>query len=279
MPTTTAPDGQRIFYDRFGREDGEPLVLIMGLAVDRWGWIRQRAALGSQFRCIAIDNRGAGLSDKPDGPYDIFTMADDVIAVLDNEDIDDAHIVGYSLGGVLAQVLAVRHAERVRSLVLASTACRIKDWRRELLTEWQELLAERGVAAFAAENIRWVAAARHLRWIAPLTPALAPLLVRAPRQGIAGQIAAIAGITEQLHEQLESIAVPTLVVVGDQDILTPVGDSEEIAHRIDHAQLRIVSGAPHSLVVSHARQFTAAVNDFHRTLDADRAGAPAAAHS
>ena len=107
MPSIHADDGTRIFYETFGKPDGEPLVLIMGLAVDRWGWIRQRNMLAKNFRCISIDNRGAGLSDKPHGDYDLFTMASDVESVMDAEGVESAHIVGYSLGGVLSQVLAV----------------------------------------------------------------------------------------------------------------------------------------------------------------------------
>ena len=108
MPSVISADGTRIHYDVFGREDGEPLLLLMGLAVDRWGWIRQRADLARRFRCISIDNRGCGLSDKPHGDYDLFSMTGDVLAVLDAEAIESTHVMGYSLGGVLSQVLAVR---------------------------------------------------------------------------------------------------------------------------------------------------------------------------
>lgn len=263
MPAIHAADGTRIFYDVFGRPDGEPLVLVMGLAVDRWGWVRQRAKLAGRFRCISIDNRGAGLSDKPHGSYDVFTMAGDIEAVLDAEGIDSAHLLGYSLGGVLAQVLTVRSPDRVRSLVLASTACRVKDWRREVLGEWSRLIEAHGVPAFAQENLRWVAAARHLRWITPLAPAFAPLLVRAPSHGVIGQIDALLGITEQVHEELRAVEVPTLVLVGSQDILTPVADSEEIAHRIRHARLQVISGAAHGAVVTDAAIFNQAVLAFY----------------
>jgi len=263
MPAIRVADGTRIFYDCFGRADGEPLVLIMGLAIDRWGWVRQRSMLAKRFRVISIDNRGAGLSDKPHGVYDVFTMASDVEAVLDAEGIDSAHIMGYSLGGVLAQVLAVRSPHRVRSLVLASTACRVKDWRREVLAEWSQLIEARGVRAFAQENLRWVAAARHMRWITPLAPAFAPLMVRAPGHAIIGQIHALSGITEQVHDELRSIQVPTLVIVGSQDILTPVADSEEIAHRIEGSRLQVISGAAHGAVVTDAAVFNRAIQAFH----------------
>lgn len=262
MPAVRASDGTRIFYDTFGKSDGEPLLLIQGLAIDRWGWLRQRTVLGKQFRCISIDNRGAGLSDKPHGDYDLFTMAADIEAVMDAEGIESAHVMGYSLGGVLSQVLAVAAPDRVRSLVLASTACRVKDWRREVLADWSELIEGRGVRAFAMENLRWIAAARHMRWIAPLAPAFAPLMVRAPAHGIVGQIHALASITEQVHEELRGIDAPTLVLVGSQDVLTPVADSEEIAHRIVGARLQVISGAAHGAVVTDATVFNQAVGAF-----------------
>lgn len=263
MPHVAAADGTRIAYDVFGRPDGEPLIMLMGLAVDRWGWLRQRSMVSKQFRCIAIDNRGCGLSGKPEGPYDVLEMADDVLAVLDAEGINSAHVMGYSLGGVLAQVLAARNSHRVRSLVLAATACRVKDWRREVMGDWITLVESEGVGAFARENLRWVAAARHLRWITPLSPTLAPLLIRAPAHGVVGQIRAIIGIAEQLHEELHSIDAPTLIIVGSQDLLTPVADSEEIHHRIPNARLQIVTGAAHSFVVTNPGVFNRAVADFH----------------
>ena len=263
MAFVHAADGTRIHYDVFGPSHGEPLVLIMGLAIDRWGWIRQRSALSRRFRCIAIDNRGSGLSAKPDGDYDLFTMAADVLEVMDAEGIESAHLMGYSLGGVLAQIIAVQFPERVRSLVLAATACQVKDWRRDLFEEWREMIDAQGMRIFALENLRWVAAARHLRWLAPVAPALAPLLVRAPARGVAGQIKGIMSIDEELNKELRGIIVPTLVVGGSQDILTPIADSEEIAHHIEHADFTVVAGAAHSLVVTEAGLFNRAVADFH----------------
>lgn len=263
MPFVHADDGTRIHYDRFGRTDGEPLVLLMGLSVDRWGWIRQRATLARRFRCIAVDNRGSGLSDKPYGDYDLFTMVEDALAVMDAEGIDSAHVMGYSLGGVLTQILAAVHPERVRSIVLASTACRMQDWRRELMHSWTEMVTDRGVGAFARENLRWVAAARHVRWATPLAPALAPLLVRAPAHAVVGQIRAMSAIDDDMYKELGGLSVPAFVIVGTQDILTPVADSEEIVHTIPHADFKVVTGAAHGMVVTDARIFNEAVSAFH----------------
>ena len=138
MKTVVADDGVRISYDVWGRRDGEPVLLIQGLGTDSRGWALQRMALGRRYRCFAPDNRGTGLSDKPPGPYSLDQMARDAIAVLDAEGVDRAHVVGASMGGVIAQIIGVLHPERTRSLVLACTACHHHPWRVELLNEWAE---------------------------------------------------------------------------------------------------------------------------------------------
>ena len=95
-------------------------------------------AFGRRYRCFALDNRGTGRSDKPPGPYSLDQMALDAIAVLDAEGVDRAHVIGASMGGVIAQIIGVLHPDRTRSLVLACTACRHHPWRRELLQEWAD---------------------------------------------------------------------------------------------------------------------------------------------
>src|SRR5436190_12874226 len=124
MAFTWGADGTRIHYDDFGRRDGEPLLMIQGLGADRRGWLMQRRALGARYRCVALDNRGVGRSDKPPGPYDLSVMAADAVAVLDDAGIERAHVIGASMGGVITQIIGVMHADRVRSLTLACTACR-----------------------------------------------------------------------------------------------------------------------------------------------------------
>lgn len=262
MAWAVAKDGTRISYEVIGKTDAPALVMIQGLGVDRWGWVRQQAAFATKYRVVLIDNRGAGRSDKPHGPYELEVMADDVLAVLDREEIDSAHVMGASLGGVLAQIMAVRSVGRVDSLVLACTACRVKDWRRELLAEWIELAETGGTSAFALENLRWVISNRHLRWLSPLSQLVAPLAVRAPAHGVVAQMHAILSITEQVHELLATVTVPTLVIVGSQDILTPVADSEEIAAKIPGAELCVVAGAAHGMMVTDARVFNREVRSF-----------------
>ena len=119
MPEVVTHDGTKIAYSAWGRREGTPVVMIQGLGVDGRGWALQRGAFGRKHKCIAPDNRGTGHSDAPEGPYDLQAMAEDVIAVLDHAGIERAHIVGASMGGVIAQIIGVLHADRVTSLTLA----------------------------------------------------------------------------------------------------------------------------------------------------------------
>lgn len=258
----TAGDGTRLHYEEFGRADGEPLLLVQGLGADKRGWLMQRRALGGRYRCIALDNRGVGRSDRPPGPYELGVMAADAVAVLDHVGVDRAHVMGASMGGVIAQILGVLHAERVRSLVLACTACRQWPWRRELLESWAERAQEEGMRGFAQKGARWLVGPRSLRRLWPLIGPLGGLAVTGPPEPFVAQVQAILDADEDLRLELRSITVPTLVLVGSQDILTPQGDSEELASLIPGAVLAVVRGAAHGFMVEHATTFNRIVLDF-----------------
>lgn len=259
MAYVRGEDGTRLHYQVWGPRQGEPLLLVHGLGADHRGWIMQRRALGSRYRCIALDNRGVGSSDKPVGPYDLEVMADDALCVLDAAGHDSAHVMGVSMGGILSQVLAVRHPERVRSLVLASTACRHLPWRRELLAEWVDTAETHGMGVFARDNMRWLLGQRSLRRIWPLAAVLAPLVVNVPPHGFAAQARGILAMDDSLADELAGIRVPTLVTVGSQDILTPRGDSLELAERIPTAELVVIRGGAHMVQAEHAGTFNRVV--------------------
>ena len=113
--------GTRIYWEERGA--GDPLLLIMGLGYTSEMWYRMAPLLSARYRTILYDNRGVGRSDAPEGPYPIATMADDAAAVLDAAGVDRAHVFGVSLGGMIAQELALRYPAPVRSLVLGCTHC------------------------------------------------------------------------------------------------------------------------------------------------------------
>src|SRR5262249_39708267 len=119
MPYATSTDGVRIHYEQLGA--GEPVLLIMGLGSNAYGWYRTIPWLASDYQVIAFDNRGTGRSDVPAGAYAITQMAADAAAVLDAARIQRAHVVGASLGGMIAQQLALAQPQRLRTLVLICT--------------------------------------------------------------------------------------------------------------------------------------------------------------
>lgn len=255
MPFTGGADGTRIHYEVAGPRDGEPVLLIQGLGADLRGWAAQRYALSRRYRLVLVDNRGAGRSGTPDGPYDLEVMAADAVAVLDAEGVSSAHVMGASMGGVIAQIIAVRHAARARSLVLACTACHHRPWRVELLESWADLAEERGMRALTAEALRWLVGPRHhARFRLPFG-LVGPLVRNIPGHAFAAQARAITAMSDELREELRSLAVPALVIVGTQDILTPASDSEELAELIPGAELSIVPGAAHGVMIEAAGAF------------------------
>ncbi|MCU1453163.1 MAG: putative hydrolase [Acidimicrobiales bacterium] len=269
MPATAASDGTQIAYDVFGRPDGEPLLLVHGLGADARGWIMQRRALAARFRCIAVDNRGVGRSDRPPGPYEIETMATDALAALDAAGVASAHVLGASMGGIISQAIAVRHPERVRSLVLACTACQHQPWRRDLLAEWAEQAVTVGMPELVRRNLRWLVGPRSLRRLWPAISILGPLAMSVPAHAFVAQLEGILAMDDSLRGELAGVDVPALVLVGSQDVLTTLGDSEEVASLIPGAELAVVRGGAHLFMVEHAREFNRTVLDF-----LDRAARP-----
>lgn len=255
MPYVRSTDGVRLHYRESGRRSGPPVLMIQGLGADKNLWNLQRLALAPWYHTIALDNRGAGRSDKPHGAYSLEQMADDAVAVLDDVGVASAHVIGASMGGVISQIMALRHRDRVRSLTLACTACRHHAWRKELLADWAETAQTEGMGAMTAIAARWMIGPRSFRRLAPAIGWMGPLALSRPAHAFVGQVAGILSLDDQLASDLSLIDVPTMVIVGNQDILTPRGDAEEIAERIPTAELVVISGAAHGLMIEHATTF------------------------
>ncbi|MFZ4718891.1 MAG: alpha/beta fold hydrolase [Ilumatobacteraceae bacterium] len=280
MPYARASDGIRLHYEVLGRTSAPAVLMIQGLGADKHGWDMQRFALALHYRVIALDNRGAGRSDKPFGQYTLEQMADDAIAVLDAVGVDRAHVVGASMGGAISQIVGLKYPERVISLTLACTACRNHPWRRELLQGWATAAAEQGMGAMAAEAARWVIGPRSFRRLLPAFGWLGPLAMGRTAHAFVSQVRAILDVDESVSEMLETVDIPTLVMVGNQDILTPRGDSEEIADRMPNAELVVISGAAHGFMVEHASTFNRVLGEFlGRVTKAERAAAATTAQA
>ena len=270
MPFVHVADGTRIHYEVTGRPGATPILMIQGLGASKNAWNLQRIAMATRFRSISLDNRGAGRSDKPTQPFTLEQMADDAIAVLDAAGVVTAHVVGASMGGVISQIIAVKYPHRVRSLTLVCTACRNHPWRQELLQSWAHTAEKKGMIEVGKEAAQWVMSPRSFRRLVPAFTWMGPLAALRPRHSFVSQIQAILDTREDLVDELSSITVPTMVIVGNQDILTPRGDSDEIAERIPNAELVVISGAAHGLMMEHSTTFNKILIEFLQRTEAER---------
>ena len=234
-----------IFYEQAG--EGEPVLLIMGLGMTATGWWRTVPVLAEHFTVLSFDNRGAGRSSRPPGPYTCAQMAGDAIAVLDAAGFDAAHVVGVSLGGMIAQELALRRPERVRGLVLAATTpggARAVAADAATLAFFQrraQMPAEEAVWASVPYNYAARTRARHGdRIAADVAQRLRYPVERAP---YVAQLAASLG--HDAHDRLGALTAPTLVVHGAEDRMVQPANARLLAERIAGVQLQVWDSTGH----------------------------------
>jgi 3-oxoadipate enol-lactonase len=254
---TVHVNGIDLYYEERG--SGPPLLIIPALS----GTGYTLSALEPHFRSITFDNRGAGRSAIPPGPYTTRQMADDAVALLDYLGIARAHIFGFSLGGMIAQELALNYPERVDHLVLNAAYARpnlavVDPW----LTMWDQVYAKRiDPTAFNLWLLAQLLTPAFMTQVDLVAAAIAePDPYPATAQGIAGQTAAIR--THDTLERLGQISAPTLVLVGAQDIVTPVVYSEELAKGIRNSTLKVLDPGGHSVVFEYEEAANAALLEF-----------------
>lgn len=278
--TTTRINGIDIYYEEHGPADGEPVLLIMGFMSHAGIWFAQVEALKECYRVIALDNRGAGRSSAPEGPYSIAQMADDADALLGHLGISSAHIVGASMGGMIAQEFALRHPGRVCSLVLM---CTTPGGPRSF---GHAEMIEASVAVREAESMEQLQTPERLQenLLQVFTPEFmqgnSPQLQAAIVQGLQ-HLPAIAGVKAQMAailahdtvDRLPRIAALTLVMTGKDDTLVDARNSSLLAERIPNAELRTFDGARHGFNIECAE----AVNEALLAFLAKHAAVPATA--
>ena len=279
MPTAQL-SGIDIYYEEHG--SGDPLLLIMGFGGHSLAWIMQVPALAKQFRVITLDNRGVGRSSVPPGPYTTRQMADDAAALLDHLDIERAHVVGWSMGGMIAQELALGYPQKVDRLVLLASVARTRPYAENWLryaTQSAELVKSGALDPTGAllGGMPWMFTPAFLSQPdlvqAAIAQSLADPFPPTP-EGIAAQAEACrAHAFGDALDRLTEIAAPTLVLVGAEDILTPAVYSREMADRIPGARLQILEKGGHGMPLEHPQQ----VNDALLAFLAEPAAVPSAA--
>jgi 3-oxoadipate enol-lactonase len=234
-------DGVKIYWEEAGK--GEPILLVMGLGWASCMWHRTRQLLAGKYRVITFDNRGVGRSDVPTGPYPIATMAADAAAVLDAAGVKSAHLYGISMGGMISQEFALQYPQRVKSLVLGCTAAG-GPAALQPAPEVIQVLMRRGMSPQEAieaidpfiydsgTSRELIEQDRKLRveWYPTA-------------EGYLGQLQGI--MAWEAYSRLAQIAVPTLVMHGENDQLIPAANGKLIAQRVPNARLVLIPRASH----------------------------------
>lgn len=260
-------NGTQIAYSLSG--SGTPLLLISGVGYGAWFWNKILPALADRFHVITFDNRGAGESGKPDGPYTVPMMAADTAGLLDQLNLTNVIVLGHSLGGFVAQELAISRPDLVGHLILASTnhggpnIIPITPQAMQVFTDRSgdpTELVKRGVAIATAPGF----AERHpevlqellaYRFTNPVPP------VQYTAQVMAG--AGMAAFTpEEVMRRMAAITIPTLILFGEHDQVVPPGNALLLADKLGNAQTVILPGAGHIFPIEQPRATVNAIFNF-----------------
>jgi pimeloyl-ACP methyl ester carboxylesterase len=255
-------NGLKLFYEIEG--EGEPVVLIPGFAAGRWIWFKQTTELSRRFRVIIFDPRGVSASDKPEGKQTIGLLADDIAHLLQTIGIDNAHIVGASFGGFVAQEFALKYPSMTRKLVLCCTSFggpnHVAPDRETLMAlastkglNGEERMRANLLLAFTPEYLQMQTAevdhVVHLR-----------ATNEVPEHIYMSQLQA--AVSFNAESRVEQITSQTLVLSGDADVIVPVQNSRNLAAKIPRAQLRIIQGGSHTFFIEQAEKFNDIVSEF-----------------
>jgi 3-oxoadipate enol-lactonase len=243
------------YYERRGA--GPPLILIHALGVDHRMWEQQYPALDAACTTFVYDVRGHGQSDIPSGPYSLSDFAEDLVGLMDALGLDQAHLAGLSMGGMIAQQFAITRPDRIRSLVLADTTSEYNQEIRRQFAERARIAEERGMAPLVeATMARWFT--EEFRSAHPdIIDHVRSILTSTHAIGYAASCRAVGEV--DLTERLVSIAVPTLVLVGSKDVSTPPAMALRIHEYIPGSTYQIVPDAAHLSNVSSPDEFNQAV--------------------
>lgn len=252
-----------VCYDIFG--EGEPVVLIMGLTANMDWWDPGLLyALSQRYKVLMFDNRGAGRTVTPgEGQWTCKQFADDTVALMDSVGFERAHVVGISMGGMIAQELVLKYPERVNRLTLGCTFCGGKH-TVPASQEVMQLLVDRsgGLEGMLERTISIMFTADYLQEHPEAAEAFKIGFMRAPCSDMNAARQFMATTTLDTFDRLPGIKTPTLVATGAEDILIPPGNSRIIAGQIPGAKLIEYEGAGHAFIVQAREEFIKDLTEF-----------------
>lgn len=261
MPVTEVGN-LNLYYEIIGQ--GDPLVMIRGVGSNVDHWYDQVPALSQKYKLLVFDNRGIARSSDPGGPFSTRDMAADTIALMEAVGISKAHVLGYSMGGMVAQEMALNHPEKVARLILVATDCGIslrikaKPEATRLFSEMIRLGTNEAKLAAAGCLFARQTFERKPQVIQRYTE----VSQRFPtsQKMLAKQWAAVT--QHDTCSRLVNIASPTLAITGSEDVLIPPQNAAVMAARIPDAQLISIDDSGHLFLIEKPRQFNDAVIKF-----------------
>jgi pimeloyl-ACP methyl ester carboxylesterase len=265
-------NGQRLYHEVHGH--GEPLLCVAGLTCDTLVWIPQVQAFAEAHRTVIFDNRDAGQSSMAEGEYEIADMARDALALADHLELDTFHLLGVSMGGMIAQEMAAQAPERVRTLTLAVTIAAGGSYAQRAGEVWSARVSQ----ISREQHIDELLLLNHSETFYENNPDMIEFIRTAmlnnphPQSPEAFGRQLAASSRHDARDRLGSLTMPTHVIGGEYDILLPVWKSREVASLIPGSKLTVLEGAPHGLSIERAEEFNAAVLGFIR----EAAATPAA---
>jgi pimeloyl-ACP methyl ester carboxylesterase len=257
----------QLSYRIYGRKRNPadlPLLLIAGLGFATWSWFKQAPVLATQRQVIVFDNRGSGQSEKPRRSYSVATLADDAAGLLDRLGVERAHVLGASLGGFVAQELALRYPERVGRLILCCTSF---GGPGHVPMNWPALMATMGWGALSQRQAvrRGLAVATSDAYRATHPDELEQIARWRQNDQLAHSdyvLQLMAGARFDASPRAHTIAAPTLIVHGADDQVVPIENARRLAEAIPGAQLRIFENAGHLVFIEQADAVNQAILRF-----------------
>jgi pimeloyl-ACP methyl ester carboxylesterase len=263
---TRAANGVDLWVEQEG--EGDDVLFISGLADEGACWVDQVAGLKDGYRLTTFDNRGVGRSSTPDGPFAIADFAADTVALMDALALERPHLVGSSMGGAIAQEIALAHPERVRSLVLNGTWCRGDRFLHEVFRNWMW-------SAEKADSIRDFLVTVNLWCFSPRIwneGTMDEWIAAAEASPYAQSVDAFCRSAQALidhdsADRIASITAPTLVTVGELDLAVPPRFSEALVQRIPGARLAVIGAVGHQPFQETPQEYNRLLTDFWQSLD------------
>ena len=266
MPHVKANDID-IYYEFRGNPDGRTVVFVNGLLTDTASWNGHTPFFEERYRCLVYDCRGQGQSSKPDEVYETRLHTADLAALLDALDVQRAHIVGLSNGGAAVLDYAAGHPERVEALVVSGAYANVDTILRTKLISWIRAMEAGGSPLRFDVATPWVWGGRFLE---QNYERLLPFREKGVNMQIEWAMNLIKGaMVHDIRDRLPLVKAPTLVTVGEEDVLTPPALSRYIAEQLPRGEFRLLDGLGHAAALEDVEGFSRVVLDFFARVEAN----------